>query len=325
MTLDGERLSMCSNDTYGMSAEDVAERIRSMEIRGAAEIARRAALAIREEAEAYQGRDLQELRTRLERSRDVLIASRPTAISLWNGVQYVFKDTSKLTTAEEYRSTVIKNADHFVKRSKNALKTIGKLGANRIRDGDKVLTHCNSKAAIAVMAEAWAQGKRFEAFCTESRPWRQGVLTANDLAKLGIPCTMIIDSAVRYVMKDLDLVLVGADTIASNGALINKIGTSQVALAAHEARVSFNVCAETFKFSPRTIYGEMVKIEERDATEVVKPGEVPPEVRIFNPVFDATPPEYIDAIITEIGVIPPFAAYQVIVKELGYEFMFNED
>ena len=325
MTLGEERLSSCSTDTHGMSAEDVAERIRSMEIRGAAEIARRAALALREEAEAYQGNDLKEIRSRVEGSRDLLIASRPTAISLWNGVQYVFKDTSGLISADDYRNKVMENADRFVKRSKNALKTIGKLGANRIRDGDKVLTHCNSKAAIAVMAEAWAQGKRFEAFCTESRPWRQGVLTANDLAKLGIPVTMIIDSAVRYVMKDLDLVLVGADTIASNGALINKIGTSHVALAAHEARVPFTVCAETFKFSPRTIYGEMVKIEERDATEVVSPGEVPPEVRIFNPVFDATPPEYIDSIVTEIGVIPPYAAYQVIVKELGQEFMFNED
>ena len=145
-----------------MSAEEVAERIKSMEIRGAAEIARRAAMALKEEAEAYQGSDLMELRARVERSRDVLIASRPTAISLWNGVQYVFKDTSKLTSAEDYRSAIVRNADHFVKRSKNALKTIGKLGANRIKDGDKVLTHCNSKAAIAVMAEAWAQGKRFE-------------------------------------------------------------------------------------------------------------------------------------------------------------------
>jgi ribose 1,5-bisphosphate isomerase len=308
-----------------MSAEEVAERIRSMEIRGAAEIARRAAQALKEEAEAYHGDDLKELRSRMERSRDVLIASRPTAISLWNGVQYVFKDTSSLMTAAEYRSKVQENADKFIRRSKNALKTIGKLGANRVRDGDKVLTHCNSKAAIAVMAEAWAQGKRFEVYATESRPWRQGVLTANDLAKLGIPVTIIIDSAVRYVMKDVDLVLVGADTIASNGALINKIGTSQVALAAHEARVPFTVCAETFKFSPRTIYGELVKIEERDATEVVKEGEVPPEVKVFNPVFDATPPEYIDSIVTEIGVIPPYAAYQVIVKELGQEFIFYED
>lgn len=308
-----------------MSADEVAERIRSMEIRGAAEIARRAAQALKEEAEGYDGADLGALRSRMERGRDVLLASRPTAISLWNGVQYVFKDTSAAVDAEEYRRKVTENADRFIRRSKNALKTIGKLGANRIRDGDKVLTHCNSKAAIAVMAEAWAQGKRFEAYCTESRPWRQGVLTANDLARLGIPCTMIIDSAVRYVMKDLDLALVGADTIASNGALINKIGTSQVALAANEARVPFTVCAETFKFSPRTIYGELVKIEERDATEVVGPGEVPPEVKVFNPVFDATPPEYIDSIVTEIGVIPPYAAYQVIVKELGQEFIFYED
>jgi len=308
-----------------MSAEDIAERIRSMEIRGAAEIARRAAQALKEEAEAYEGGDLAEMRSRVERGRDALLASRPTAISLWNGVQYVFKDTSLATTAEEYRERVRENADKFIKRSKNALKTIGRLGANRIRDGDKVLTHCNSKAAIAVMAEAWDQGKRFEAFTTESRPWRQGVLTANDLARLGIPVTMIIDSAVRYVMKDIDLVLVGADTIASNGALINKIGTSQVALAAHEARVPFTVCAETFKFSPRTIYGELVKIEERDATEVVRKGEVPPQVKVFNPVFDVTPPEYIDSIVTEIGVISPYAAYQVIIKELGQEFIFYED
>jgi ribose 1,5-bisphosphate isomerase len=308
-----------------MSAEDVAERIRSMEIRGAAEIARRAAQALREEAGSYPGDDLNELRSRMERSRDVLLASRPTAISLWNGVQYVFKDTSKAATAEEYRTKVEENADRFINRSKSALRTIGRLGANRIQDGDKVVTHCNSKAAIAVMAEAWAQGKRFEVFATESRPWRQGVLTANDLAKLGIPVTIIIDSAVRYIMKDMDKVFVGADTIASNGALINKIGTSQVALAAHEARVPFTVCAETFKFSPRTIYGELVKIEERDPTEIVKPGEVPPQVKVFNPVFDATPPEYIDSIVTEIGVIPPYAAYNIIIKELGQEFIFYED
>jgi len=308
-----------------MSAEEIAERIRSMDIRGAAEIARQAAQALKDEAVDCRTSDLKELKACLERGRDTLIASRPTAISLWNGVQYVFKDTAGITDANEYREKVKVNADRFIKRSKNALMTIGKLGANRVRDGDKVLTHCNSKAAIAVMAEAWAQGKRFEVFATESRPWRQGVLTANDLARLGIPVTMIIDSAVRYVMKDMDLVLVGADTIASNGAVINKIGTSQVALAAHEARVPFTVCAETFKFSPRTIYGELVKIEERDATEVVKAGEVPPHVKVFNPVFDATPPEYIDSIVTEIGVIPPYAAYQVIVKELGQEFIFYED
>jgi ribose 1,5-bisphosphate isomerase len=120
-------------------------------------------------------------------------------------------------------------------------------------------------------------------------------------------------------MKDIDLVYVGADTIASNGAVINKIGTSQIALIAHEARVPFIVCAETFKFSPKTVYGELVEIEERDPGEIVKEGEIPKSVRIRNPVFDATPADYIDSIVTEVGVISPYAAYDIIVKELGQE------
>ncbi len=307
-----------------MTAKEVANAIRSMEIRGAAEIARRAAVALKEEALAYPGKDAKEFKGRMEAFKELLLDSRPTAVSLWNGVQSVFKRTSEINDLEEYRSALVRNADEFVSRSNDALKTIGHLGANRIRDGDRVLTHCNSKAALGAIITAWQEGKKIEAVVTESRPWRQGVLSANDLAKAGVPTTMIIDSAVRYTMKNVDAVFVGADTICSNGALINKIGTSQVALAAHEARVPFMVCAETFKFSPRTIYGEMVKIEERDATEIVKPGEIPASVKIFNPVFDATPPEYIDSIVTEVGVIPPFAAYEIIVRELGQEFVFNE-
>ena len=124
-------------------------------------------------------------------------------------------------------------------------------------------------------------------------------------------------------MKDIDVVLVGADTICSNGALINKIGTSQVALAANEARVPFIVCAETYKFSPKTLVGEMVEIEERGAGEVVDPKLIPPNVAVRNPVFDATPAEYIDSIVTEIGLISPYAAYEVIVKELGQESIFD--
>jgi ribose 1,5-bisphosphate isomerase len=307
-----------------MSTKEVADAIRSMEIRGAAEIARRAAGALRDEALAFDGKDIGSFRKEMEAHKLLVLASRPTAVSLWNGVSSVFKRTGDIKDMEDLRTALVRNADEFIGRSKEAVKIIGHLGANRIRDGDRVLTHCNSKAALSVIKTAWAEGKRIEAVATESRPWRQGILTVNDLAAAGVPTTMIIDSAVRHTMKDIDAVFVGADTICSNGALINKIGTSQLALAAHEARVPFMVCAETFKFSPRTIYGEMVKIEERDATEIVRPGEIPDSVKIFNPVFDATPPEYIDSIVTEVGVIPPFAAYQIIVKELGQEFIFNE-
>ena len=128
---------------------------------------------------------------------------------------------------------------------------------------------------------------------------------------------MIIDSAVRSVMSKVDRVFVGADTITSSGSLINKIGTSQVAMAAHGAGVEFNVCSETYKFSPKTMFGDTVTIEERNIDEVVKPGEIPEGVRVFNPVFDSTPAEYIDNIITELGIMSPGSVYGVMVKQLG--------
>ena len=307
-----------------MNAKETAERIRSMEVRGAAEIARQAARALCEEARGYDGDDAEGLRQSLMAAREVLLASRPTAISLWNGVQFVLKGMNHQKDGEELRQMVVRNATVFIKRSEEAVALIGRNGANRMKEGDKVMTHCNSQAALSVITTAQRQGKRIQAFATESRPWRQGILTANQLSKAGVDVTLIIDSAVRHVMKDMDAVVVGADTIASNGAVINKIGTSQLALAAHEARVPFYVCAETFKFSPRTMMGEMVEIEERDSLEVVRPGEVPSSVRVFNPVFDATPPEYIDSIITEIGVVPPYAAYEIIVREFGQESIFTE-
>ena len=226
----------------------------------------------------------------MQKGKGELLASRPTAVSLWNGVQSVFKDASPDLEAEELRRTIISNADAFIKRSKEAVEIIGRIGSKRIRDGDKVLTHCNSKAALSVIIQAHRDGKDIEVFATESRPWRQGLLTARDLAKAGIRPTLIVDSAARWLMKDVDVVVVGADTICSNGALINKIGTSQIALAAHEARVPFMVCAETFKFSPEDhvrgaggdrgagcLGGGQARTRSREGT------------RVLNPVFDATP------------------------------------
>jgi len=306
-----------------MSVEDVAGAIRRMEVRGAAEIARSAAEALKDEAEDFKGHSLEELRHSLALAKEELLASRPTAISLWNGVQTVLKDASSAKTVDELRQSVTRNADDFIKRSREAVETIGRVGSRRLRDGDKVLTHCNSKAALGVLIQAHKEGKMLDVYATESRPWRQGLQTVNDLTAAGMKPTLIVDSAVRWLMKDLDAVVVGADTICSNGALINKIGTSQIALAAHEARVPFMVCAETFKFSPKTMYGELVEIEERDSNEVAKVGEVPTGTKILNPVFDATPPEYIDAIVTEIGVVPPSAAYEIIVRQLGHEFIFE--
>ena len=303
---------------------DTAQKITDMTIRGAGRIARAGASAMRDYAKAYAGGDLEDFRKGLKESADILIASRPTAVSLWNGVKATLLGVEDASSVEEARLLVMKNADTFIARSEGAVKAIARIGANRIEDGDVILTHCNSSAALGVIIEAHRQGKRFRVYATESRPWRQGLLTVRDLSEAGVDVTLIIDSVVNSVMKHVTKVFVGADTITSHGALINKVGTSMVALAAHEARVQFYVCSETYKFSPMTLSGEMVKIEEREVSEIIKPGDVPEGVRIFNPVFDSTPASHIDGIITELGLMPPAAVYGVMVSQLGYS-VFGED
>ncbi|MCL2148362.1 MAG: ribose 1,5-bisphosphate isomerase [Methanomassiliicoccaceae archaeon] len=291
--------------------------IRDMRVRGAGRIARAGASALGEFAQGYPGGSLEDFKRDLDAAKGAILASRPTAVSLWNGVQACVRDVGGAQSLEEAKGSVARNSKAFVEASSGALRLIAEFGAKRIRDGDTVLTHCNSSAAVGVIKEAHAQGKDVRAFATESRPWRQGLLTVRELSDAGVDVTLIIDSAVRSVMRRMDGVFVGADTVASNGALINKIGTSQLALAAHEARVPFHVCTETYKFSPMTMFGDMVEIEERDSGEVAGPEEVPSGVRVYNPVFDATPARHIDALITEVGIISPGSVYDVMVRQLG--------
>lgn len=294
-----------------------------MTIRGAGRIARAGATALGDMARNRSGGTLDDFRKEVSEASKVILDSRPTAVSLWNGVHATIKDVDSATTLDDAVQSVISNSEDFVERSLGAVDTIARIGAKRISDGDVIMTHCNSSAALGVVKEAHRQGKDIRVFATESRPWRQGILTVNELADAGVDVTMIIDSAVRSVMKKVDKVFVGADTITSHGALINKVGTSQLALAANEARVQFYVCSETYKFSPMTLFGDMVTIEERDISEVVRPGEVPDSVRVFNPVFDSTPARYIDAIITEQGMVSPGSVYGMMVRQFG-DSLFKE-
>ncbi|RLF49043.1 MAG: ribose 1,5-bisphosphate isomerase [Thermoplasmata archaeon] len=298
----------------------VAEKIRNMEIRGAARIARAAAEALENFAKNYDGTDFI---GDLGLACRALYGTRPTAVSLWNAIHSIVHDLEGMEN-EEARAVVIKRAKEFTERSEMAVERIGEIGAKRIFDGCTILTHCNSSAALATIIRAHKDGKNIEVIATESRPKRQGYITARQLMSEGVRTTLIVDSAVRYFMKEVDLVFVGADAIASNGVVINKIGTSQIALCAHEARVPFYVCAESYKFSPKTLGGEYIKIEERDVKEVVDPADVG-NARIRNPVFDATPPEYIDGIITEYGIISPYAAYEIIIHQFGQKIMFEKE
>ncbi len=302
---------------------ETADRIRDMTIRGAGRIARAGATALGDMARNRSGGTLDDFRREVSEASKVILDSRPTAVSLWNGVHATIRDVDSAATLDDAVQSVISNSEDFVNRSLGAVEAIARIGAKRISDGDVIMTHCNSSAALGVIKEAHRQGKDIRVFATESRPWRQGILTVNELADAGVDVTMIIDSAVRSVMKKVDKVFVGADTITSHGALINKVGTSQLALAANEARVQFYVCSETYKFSPMTLFGDMVTIEERDISEVVRPGEIPDSVKVFNPVFDSTPARYIDAIITEEGMISPGSVYGIMVRQFG-DSLFKE-
>lgn len=300
----------------------IAEDIKTMRIRGAGRIARAAANVLKIAALEYRdGKDLDKYKAYMQQIADLLKSTRPTAVSLPNAVNFVMKvlKEGQFSSVEEAKLAVIERAEYFISYSKKATQKIGEIGSKLITDGDKILTHCNSSAALSVIIEAWKRGKDIEVFATETRPKFQGHITISKLVKAGLEVTLVPDSSTRYLMKKLDKVVVGADTVTANGAVINKIGTSQIALAAKEHSVNFFVAAESFKFSPHTVIGELVKIEERSPLEVVSEEYLSrnPKIKVFNPAFDVTPPTYIDAIITEIGVIPPQAAIMVLIEEYG--------
>lgn len=298
--------------------EATAGKIRSMEIRGAGRIARAVAAELRDYAKRLTTKDIDDFNEKMNFAAELLVGTRPTAVSLPNAVRAVMR--YKGATVDEAKIEIKRLADEFITNSENAVRKIGEIGAKRVRDGDTIMTHCNSSAAISIMAAAHEQGKDIKVIATESRPRMQGLLTIKQLDALGIPTSMIVDSAVRYFMKEADLVVMGADAVTVNGSVINKIGTSQLALAAHEARKNVIIAAETYKFSPRTLLGELVEIEERDSGEVLSREKLAelPNVSVKNPAFDVTPREYIDLICTEVGAIPPEMAYVIIKEFLGW-------
>jgi ribose 1,5-bisphosphate isomerase len=304
-----------------MSVIVTAEKIKRMDIRGAGRIARAAAEALRDHAVALRATDQDAFLFEMEQAAAILVATRPTAVSLPNAVHLVMAGLRQTKNPEEARSLVVRQAEQFIQSSLHAVEKIAEFGARHIRDGDTILTHCNSEVALACIIEAHRSGKEIEVFATEVRPRNQGLITIRTLNDAGIRTNFIVDSAVRSFIHDVDLVIVGADAVTVNGAVVNKIGTSQVAHTAMEARVNMLVAAETYKFAPKTVVGELIQIEERSPDEVLAPeiAQTLPHVKIRNPAFDVTPPEFIDLIITEQGAIPPQMAYIIIREYLGWD------
>lgn len=301
----------------------IAQDIKDMKIRGAAKIGRTVATALKIEAENFKGKDTKEFIKDIKETSRFLLETRPTAVSLENALRYVLLELNKSFTNGEGIDTLkkitIKAADDFCENSNLALERIADIGSKRIRDGDIIFTHCNSSMALAIIKKAHRDGKRIKVFADETRPRLQGLLTAKELLEEGIDVTLIVDSAARIFIREADHVIIGADAVAANGAVVNKVGTATLASIAHEARVKVIVAAETYKFNPQTYCGELIEIEERDIFEVISEEDYKKlkGLKVKNPAFDVTPPEFIDLIVTEKGIIAPQAAILVLKETYG--------
>jgi len=297
-----------------------AERIKRLEVQGARNVAITAIKAIEEEAKESKAKQKGEFLRELSKAKDILFASRETEPFMRNAIRYVMhavekSDEKKVKELVDLISSVSKQ---FLKNLKRSKEEIANIGSKRIHSSSKILTHCHSSTVSHMLKRAKREGKSFEVICTESRPVFQGRITAKEMLDAGIKTTLIVDSAVRFVMNEVDLVVVGADAITSEGNVINKIGTSVVALAASEARTPFYVVSELLKFDPLTIYGDYEKIEERSFREIWE--EPPQGLMIRNPAFDVTRRDFIHGIICEEGIISPHSIIEVVRRRYPWIF-----
>lgn len=306
-----------------LTVNQTFRKIKNMEIRGALDIAIASAGTLLGVVNSG-ARDTKCLVAKLNFAGKKLKSARPTAVSLPNSVDYILAIANKNRdlSVDEFRERVPPEIKKFIEEQKNAVEKIAEIGSRLIENDDVILTHCNSDTVTMMLKRAWDDGNRINVICTETRPRYQGHITVRELSNHGIPTTLIIDSAVHYSMRKLkvDKVLVGADAISVSGDLINKIGTSQIALCAEELDIDFIVATESIKLSPKSIIGAVIEIEERSPREITGSRKFW-NVRILNPAFDVTDARYIDMIVTEYGIIPPQAVYNILKEKFGWELM----
>ncbi len=282
-----------------------AEKIKKLEVQGARNVAIAAVKAIRTQAEQTKTKTKTQFMGELKEAQTIFAASRETEPLMRNAIRRLITQAQSAKTEKvaELSQTVSATATQFLKDLEDSKERIAEIGAKRIRDGSVVFTHCHSSTVTRLLAIAKASGKNFRVICTETRPAFQGRITAKELVDLDIETTFIVDSAARTFIGDVDLVIVGADAITSEGNVVNKIGSSGIAILAHEARVPFYVVSELLKFDPATLIGECEKIEQRNPAEVWS--EAPAKLTVRNPAFDVTPNRYIHGLICEEGIIAP--------------------
>lgn len=317
--LDQTRLPLEVTYVNCKNAEDVAEAIKSMKVRGAPAIGVAAAYGLALGAINICGKDTDLFISNVKAAAQMLASTRPTAVNLFWALQRMLGvlETFKTEKVTELQRKLLQEAQNIFTEDIEMNRNIGRFGNELVPPKANILTHCNAGAlatagygtALGVIRAAHESGKDVQVYADETRPLLQGArLTAWELVQDNIPVTLITDSMAGYLMKKgfIDLAVVGADRITRNGDVANKIGTYTVAVLCREHNIPFYVAAPTSTIDMELSSGEEIPIEERESAEVttVFGQRVAPEgVKVLNPAFDVTPNNLITAIITDRGII----------------------
>jgi len=297
--------------------QDIASAIVELKIRGAPDIGIGTAYAIALSARKIETASRSEFMAQLQVISHALASTRPTARNLFQALERMQRIAEAGKDVDRIKKALVDEAIKIHAEETEAEKKMSELGAELIKDGFTILTHCNTGAlatggygtALGVIKKAWEQGKKIKVLATETRPLLQGArLTTWELKKANIPVTLITDSMAGYFMRqgEVNCVIVGADRIAANGYTANKIGTYTLAVLANAHGIPFYVAAPTSTIDMSLTSGYQIPIEERSPEEVthIQGIAIAPEgVQAANPSFDVTPGQYISAIITERGII----------------------
>ncbi len=301
----------------------VARSIREMYVRGAPAIGATAAFGMALAAQTSPATDARTLRADLEDAADQLRVTRPTAVNLFWAIDRMLRCANRadLQDAGAIRAALVSEAQTIADKDVEVNRTMGHIGQEVVRDGANILTHCNAGAlatvdygtVLGVVRAATEHGKQIHVWVDETRPRLQGArLTAWELMRDNIPCTLIADNAAGQLMRTgrVDVVLYGADRVAANGDVANKVGSYKLAVVAKENGIPCFCVSPTSTIDMSLPCGDDIPIEERNPEEVtvVRGQRIAPEgVPVANIAFDVTPHRYLSGIITERGIAyPPF-------------------
>jgi len=292
----------------------VVERVRTDVIGGAADTAKEIVQALKALALDSQADSTLQLAKEIEEAVVDILRVMPTLAPPVNALHRVMGSIETNLEAgapvAEAKQAVVTSANDFLDWAAHAIEKVAQYGAELIHDGDTVFTYSMSSTVWKIFRLAKSQGKSFEVIVTESRPANEGFWTVNEMLKINIPVSVSIDACIGELIPNANLVFVGADAISSHGMSLCKVGTYPTALVAKAQGVPFYVAADTLKFDTTSLLGLTPRVDPIHRHEVLNE-KYPASVKVVGRVFDQTPPNLVNAVITEIGLLHPTACVMV--------------